>query len=751
MAIIIGKRTNLDAPIKVESLYGVTFTTEAEAHQFVVRCEQNGQELTLAGTISAKFVRADGNTVQLVGSISDGAAVVTLAQDCYNVPGRFQLAIFNTVGDTKLCIYACVGTVQRAQSGNLIDGGGIIPDVEDLIADIQAAVQSIPPTYDALLASIAGTYSASKTYAVGDYVWYDGSLYRCTTAITTAEAWTSAHWTAAVLGDDLSAIKSAFDGVESSLQKRPEMTSTDGIADLYLADSFGNALAKFKDGGLQVKKFKGFDYETYRSDSKVYIGEQLAFTISRHFAKGDRIVLHMERGEAPWAYGAYITYKAGQTTIKDNWRGDCTWIEYTLTEDTEEISAIYPANSSLVPRSTYITFEVSLLGDVPIVPTVVSIKQDGTGDFTTLRGALDFIGTKANDVLNPYRIEIYKGTYNVLADYTDAEIRAAEYTQTGFVGPKLLNGMSLIGMGLPEEVVLTASLDPATYDNAIRGAISTLNCQGSCSMENLTVEAYNIRYCVHDDFHTPLGKKPKRVVKNCVFRGYGVSYTPGTTYGAGTSPTGCDYEFVDCDFGENAGVHTMPTTQFRSFVHLTNCVGGGFRIGDNATTDLSETGYDVYRFDGCGFPWIRNSVEGSVPHAIVKGSGNKSPVYQFTVDTLYITDDVVVVPNVNLPFSGGVGTIVEWYSDTAHGPRFRVATTAKNAVGVVVYQDTKNTYIQIRGYVCTNRIGLTSFSIGDYIGLSGGQAAIVADADGAFAKIAYVDASGFGYMKLEGV
>lgn len=210
MAIIIGKRTNLDAPIKLESLYGVTFTTEAEAHQFVVRCEQKGQELTLSGTISAKFVRADGNTIQLVGAIVDGAAVVTLAQDCYNVHGRFQLAIFNTVGNTKLCIYACVGTVQNAQSGSLVDGGNIISDVEDLIADIQEARQSIPPTYGELLASIAGTYDSTKTYAVGDYVWYDGSLYRCTTAITTAEAWTSGHWTAAVLGNDVYDLKSAL-------------------------------------------------------------------------------------------------------------------------------------------------------------------------------------------------------------------------------------------------------------------------------------------------------------------------------------------------------------------------------------------------------------------------------------------------------------------------------------------------------------------------------------------------------------
>ena len=50
---------------------------------------------------------------------------------------------------------------------------------------------------------VAAQYSSSSTYAVGDYVIYNGSLYRCTTAITTAETWTSAHWTAAVLGDDI--------------------------------------------------------------------------------------------------------------------------------------------------------------------------------------------------------------------------------------------------------------------------------------------------------------------------------------------------------------------------------------------------------------------------------------------------------------------------------------------------------------------------------------------------------------------
>lgn len=41
-----------------------------------------------------------------------------------------------------------------------------------------------------------GVYSASDTYAVGDRVRYGYYIYECKTAITTAEAWNSAHWTA---------------------------------------------------------------------------------------------------------------------------------------------------------------------------------------------------------------------------------------------------------------------------------------------------------------------------------------------------------------------------------------------------------------------------------------------------------------------------------------------------------------------------------------------------------------------------
>ena len=63
---------------------------------------------------------------------------------------------------------------------------------------------------DALRGSMADEYSASSTYAVGDMVLKDGQLYECNTAITTAEAWTAAHWTAVTVGSELSDLKEDF-------------------------------------------------------------------------------------------------------------------------------------------------------------------------------------------------------------------------------------------------------------------------------------------------------------------------------------------------------------------------------------------------------------------------------------------------------------------------------------------------------------------------------------------------------------
>ena len=54
---------------------------------------------------------------------------------------------------------------------------------------------------------VAETYNSTLTYAVGDLVMYEGVLYRCSTAITTAEAWDSTHWTQKDVSDLISALQ----------------------------------------------------------------------------------------------------------------------------------------------------------------------------------------------------------------------------------------------------------------------------------------------------------------------------------------------------------------------------------------------------------------------------------------------------------------------------------------------------------------------------------------------------------------
>ena len=52
----------------------------------------------------------------------------------------------------------------------------------------------------------AETYDSSKTYALGDYCTKDGKLYKCTTAITEAEAWTADHWAETSMSSELTSL-----------------------------------------------------------------------------------------------------------------------------------------------------------------------------------------------------------------------------------------------------------------------------------------------------------------------------------------------------------------------------------------------------------------------------------------------------------------------------------------------------------------------------------------------------------------
>ena len=54
-----------------------------------------------------------------------------------------------------------------------------------------------------IASNIASLYSASARYSIGQYCLYNNNLYKCTTTISTPEAWNASHWTQINVGEAL--------------------------------------------------------------------------------------------------------------------------------------------------------------------------------------------------------------------------------------------------------------------------------------------------------------------------------------------------------------------------------------------------------------------------------------------------------------------------------------------------------------------------------------------------------------------
>ena len=203
---IIKKTVDLSKIQKVDQLEGPLYQLENGGHTFEITCLMDGAAAEVSGTVSARFLRADETTVYFTGTLSGNVASITLPQSCYNVNGRFGMVIFIAGNDITTAVYAVAGSVYRSTSDTIIDPTEEIPSLEELIAQIEACEDATLAANAAAAGAIgnfAPAYSTSGTYDVGDYVTYDGLMYVCIAAITTAEAWTASHWGQVTAGEEI--------------------------------------------------------------------------------------------------------------------------------------------------------------------------------------------------------------------------------------------------------------------------------------------------------------------------------------------------------------------------------------------------------------------------------------------------------------------------------------------------------------------------------------------------------------------
>ena len=211
--ITIKRTFNPSGLLQVDDLRGEVFTGESGAHIF----EISGVGVQLAGTVKGTFLAANDVMTPLTGSAADGVVSLTLTEDCYAAPGRFILSIYLSNGNVTECIYCGVGNVFRTQSDVISYPSASIPDIEQIIANAQAAAAQIQAEVTAAQAAVA----AAQTAVDGIEAQKDtmiasiASVAGQGTDTTLTQSGVAAD--AKATGDEVSALKSVIDNVDNTL------------------------------------------------------------------------------------------------------------------------------------------------------------------------------------------------------------------------------------------------------------------------------------------------------------------------------------------------------------------------------------------------------------------------------------------------------------------------------------------------------------------------------------------------------
>lgn len=254
--------SDLQKLVQVEQLTGNLFSADNGGNKITVEILDGGAPATLSGGVTGYIIRADGATVVVNGTLSGNKVSIVLPESAYTVVGQVSIVIKNST----TTVGACTAYVYRTTTDVIVDPGSVVPDISELLAKIAdcdaatAAANAAAGAANTAAANVGGNlaanYSASATYAVGDYCIKDGTLYRCTTAITSGENWNSGHWTAAKIGPDVSASKSSLFTDEKGIFNSIGIMLKDQFTGISKKDSgnAGNVSYAVVDNVLQITR-----------------------------------------------------------------------------------------------------------------------------------------------------------------------------------------------------------------------------------------------------------------------------------------------------------------------------------------------------------------------------------------------------------------------------------------------------------------------------------------------------------------
>ena len=187
MSRVIERTWEVGTSPKLDDLRTLSFQGENQADVFRITAKDGDETVAITGTITGRYLGGSNVTVPLIGTIEDGAVVITLDRACYAQTSRFIISIYAENDGENQCIYCGIGDMFRTESDRLSYPTRAISDIQALIDEAQdiigyvddartQAVADIEAKGEEVLATIPEDYTALETGVESLFDYGDGIL-----------------------------------------------------------------------------------------------------------------------------------------------------------------------------------------------------------------------------------------------------------------------------------------------------------------------------------------------------------------------------------------------------------------------------------------------------------------------------------------------------------------------------------------------------------------------------------------------
>lgn len=189
---IKAKDDGLDTKIGTKRIYYGTSDTAANTNAKVATTVDGNFKLETGAVVFVGFTYKCAGSPATLNVDNTGAqpiATIMASTGTYNIWDKNEVVGFAYDGTR----FVCFGrkTASTSNYGLAFYTTSATEDIEYTAA----TPKSINQLAQNMLSGVE-VYSTSSTYAVGDKCRRGYNIYKCTTAITTAESWNASHWTA---------------------------------------------------------------------------------------------------------------------------------------------------------------------------------------------------------------------------------------------------------------------------------------------------------------------------------------------------------------------------------------------------------------------------------------------------------------------------------------------------------------------------------------------------------------------------